>query len=86
MEKTSDAEFEAEERNLKQHEKRIHAAQKRGKHVLDAMHVLCSVKLTEDLEKLGLDGGQEMPRYKEMWSMLETLVNNELVLTLLIVL
>lgn len=78
VEKTNDNEFTGEEGRLRDAEREIGNQQKQGKQVLDAMHTLASSQIVDDLTELGLEAS-EMPRYKEMWRMMEELVNNELV-------
>lgn len=85
LEKTSDGGFTGEEIQVKDMEKRVTILQKEGKACLDAMKLLMGSKIVDDLEEMGLSGS-EMPRYKEMWKMMEELTVNELVLTILMTL
>lgn len=84
LEKTEDGEFGAEERRLREVEKSIAQQQKQGKQVLDAMHTLASCQIVDDLIAMGLEPS-EMPRFKEMWRMMEELVSNEVVLQMCII-
>lgn len=78
IEKTGDTEFDQEERRIRDNVKQVERVQREGKACLDAMKILAGNKVSDDLVAFGL-GANEMPRYKEMWKMIEEMMNNELV-------